>query len=125
MLEQLDKYDWGEVFGFAGEPDTCAAAYHDGASVSAAEGDTQVSVNEFTRDDVVEILVMSDGENDGPSWLGVFRLRDGRFAFLSASCDYTGWDCQAGGAAVVALDLTHLIAFGMGDYDRARLFFSP
>jgi hypothetical protein len=46
----------------------------------------------FSRSDVIEILAAEDGENDGPDWVGVFRLRDGRYASVSAGCDYTGWD---------------------------------
>lgn len=36
-----------------------------------------------------------DGASD---WSGGFlmRLRDGRFAYLTGWCDYTGWGCQDG-----------------------------
>jgi hypothetical protein len=115
VLEPLDNYDWAEAFGYAGEPDT-----NGNARVSAAEG-SPAAADSFTREDVVRIVAMDDGQNDGPDWVGVFELRDGRFAFVSAGCDYTGWDCQASGAAVVSHDLDHLIRFGLGDEDRKRL----
>lgn len=46
---------------------------------------------EPTRDKVVEILASRNGENDELTWVGVFRLDDGRFLFAEGSCDYTGW----------------------------------
>ena len=50
-----------------------------------------VSTEPFDRSDVVEIVALVEGENDGPDWVGVFRLHDGRFASITAGCDYTGW----------------------------------
>lgn len=44
------------------------------------------------RADVVEIIAAVNGENDGPDWLGLFRLRDGRYLIAQGGCDYTGWD---------------------------------
>ena len=34
------------------------------------------------------------------TWTGgfVLKLKDGRFAYLTGWCDYTGWGCQDGGA---------------------------
>lgn len=72
-------------------------------------------------EDVVEILAMNEGENDGANWLMVVKLNDGRYSFLSAGCDYTGWDCQAGGSSCEKDTLDELIRFGMGQEDRDRL----
>lgn len=41
---------------------------------------------------VAEVIASADGENDGPDWVGIFRMTDGRFAKVFAGCDYTGWD---------------------------------
>lgn len=71
--------------------------------------------------DVAEVLAMDAGENDGANWLMVVKLKDGRFSFLSAGCDYTGWDCQAGGSSDEKETLDDLIRFGMGEDDRQRL----
>jgi hypothetical protein len=49
------------------------------------------SVECFAMEDVAEVIASADGDNDGPAWIGFFRLKDGRFATLSAWCDYTGW----------------------------------
>lgn len=75
--ERLADYDWEEAFKYAETPEGVIGDATDRAA--------------FTREDVVEVLGLRPGENDGPEWLGLFRLKDGRFAFLSAGCDYTGW----------------------------------
>ena len=65
ILERLCDWDWREAFVYA---------------------------TEFTREDVKLILSAEEGENDGYAWIGLFLLKDGRFAALNAWCDYTGWD---------------------------------
>ena len=87
MLKELDNYDWGEVFKYA-EPHECEILHkHGPESVLGSDA----CVSGFSREDVVEILAIDDGDNDGPDWVGVFRLQDGRFACIRAGCDYTGW----------------------------------
>ena len=85
-MAALDDYDWEQVFGAAGEE----SAYGRGEPSVVAGDDAHAG--RFTRENVVSVLAMENGENDGPSWIGVFKLDDGRWAFLEGSCDYTGWD---------------------------------
>lgn len=92
--EALFDLDWRQVFGFAGS---------------------------FTLDDVDTIEGESAGENDGPSWLVYGRLRDGRWFFIEAGCDYTGWNCVSDGAVWLAADRAELIRSGMGADARDRL----
>lgn len=54
-------------------------------------------VPESVLNSVVRVVACAEGENDGPEWLAVVELQDGRFAVMAAGCDYTGWDCQASG----------------------------
>jgi hypothetical protein len=55
--------------------------------------DTAFSYAEgFTIDDVEEVIASANGEHDGDSWIAVFKLKDGKYAGLTAGCDYTGWD---------------------------------
>src|SRR6478735_8794661 len=90
-LEQLlVSWDWGEVFG-EGSGGNC-----DQQTDPCPPTDTAVSTAPPRRTDVAEIIAAVNGENDESEWLGVFRLNDGRFLLASGSCDYTGWDCQAG-----------------------------
>ena len=71
--------------------------------------------------DVEEVIAASEGENDVASWLCVVRLRDRRFAFVDAWCDYTGWDCQAGASVWVHGDLDALVQFGCTREARERM----
>jgi hypothetical protein len=71
--------DWRHVFRVALETAP--------AGVEGYAGSTAT----FGIADVAEVIATANGENDGASWVGAFRLRDGRFAFVEASCDYTGW----------------------------------
>jgi hypothetical protein len=97
--ERIASSDWRAAFEYAGPPEppdyweADDGVYHgDGEpNVSAVVG-SDVPVTGFTRSDVAEVIATDDGENDGPEWLGVFLLRDGRYAVLRAGCDYTGWD---------------------------------
>jgi len=88
MLPELDDYDWEEAFKY-GNPSVCEKGHTHGPA--AVIGD-DVSTASFSREDVVRIIAAEEGQNDGESWVGVFQLRDGRFASLRAWCDYTGWD---------------------------------
>jgi hypothetical protein len=87
MPHVLVGYDWDQAFGYAGQIGT----YGTGSPAPALPGDA-VSVEPFGRKDVVRVVALSEGENDGPNWLCVGELRDGRFFALDAGCDYTGWD---------------------------------
>lgn len=106
MDERLETGDWDEVFKYA-EPVVVMGHFVDTAS--------------FTREDVSEIFFLEEGENDGPEWIGVFKLKDGRFAAIRAGCDYTGWDCQASGSADVAANYEDLIRYGLTEDERHRL----
>jgi len=55
----------------------------------------------FTFNDIKKIVFAEEGDNDGPDWLLIVELRDGRFGALHAGCDYSGWDCQAGGDSTI------------------------
>ena len=46
---------------------------------------------------VQKIIAYDNGENDSQDWIGIFQREDGKYIYGEAGCDYTGWDCQAGG----------------------------
>lgn len=79
----------------------------------------------FDVDDIAEVLASADGENDGASWIAALRLHDGRFALMSAWCDYTGWGCRDGGDVQFAASLADLVRLAMTTEDRARLGYPP
>lgn len=118
MLELLDDYDWREAFGYAGEPATCGTS---AANVIPTLDCPDIDTSHFSREDVAEVLYSAAGENDEEPWLCVGRLTDGRYFALEAGCDYTGWDCQAGGQAYVAHSPESVLRFGLGDRARERL----
>jgi hypothetical protein len=114
-LNDDDAYDWREAFAYAGKD----RGNGEGVPMLCAGADC--SAEPFGRADVATIIAAVDGENDGPEWLICGRLKDGRWFALSAGCDYTGWDCQAGGQAWVSDTKANLIAFGLSDEARRRL----
>ena len=66
-------------------------------------------------DDVTRVLWEQEGENDGENWAALCLLADGRWGFVEAGCDYTGWDCQAWGESAVAGDLEELLTMHVGN----------
>ncbi len=90
MLQELDHSDWEEVFAYASGENT-GYGCGEGTPEAAFPG-CQTSTKPFGREDVKRILAMDEGVNDEEDWVGVFELKDGRFASVAAWCDYTGWD---------------------------------
>ena len=110
VAEVKESWDWQAAFD-------CAARDGVPRGVLGYSG----SLAPVALDDLEEAIAISNGENDETSWIGAFLLKDGRYLFLSAWCDYTGWGCQDGGDAQVASDLPTLIRYAMGNEERARL----
>lgn len=110
MLDALKNYDWEEVF-------KAEYATPEWVNGSAHKGTGEA----FTRDDVAEIIASEEGENDGASWIMLGRLNDGRYFFIEASCDYTGWGCQEGGRSFCAETRELIEQFGMTLEERTRL----
>lgn len=118
MKPELDNYDWKEAFGYAGEEGACGQA----VIRPALPPDLHTyNLSPFTREDVALVCGLIEGENDGPPWRIYGQLKDGRWFYLEAGCDYTGWDCQAGGSATISDNKEELIRFGLDD--RARKLF--
>lgn len=123
MLEVLNDYDWGMAFEYAGDR---SSAYLGGRVygtpwLSGAIPGRTYNLSHFCREDVTRIIGISEGKNDERPWLIAGKLRDGRWFYLEAGCDYTGWDCQAGGQAVIAKSKKELIQFGIPSESCRRL----
>lgn len=77
----------------------------------------------FKVEDINCVLAVIEGENDEASWHWILRLENGRYAYLTGWCDYTGWDCQSGSrdfvCDTVAEALSHVGP--PGDPDRLNL----
>ena len=79
QLDLTDDYDFRSAF---------EVANRDGINV--CHGAT-CDNSPFSVEDVELTVAYSEGENDGADWLWVGLLTDGRWAFVAAGCDYTGW----------------------------------
>jgi len=112
--ELLEDGDWAQVFADEswGNVDKTVQVAPPGADVDDAP---------FGRQDVEEIIAAVNGENDAADWLGLFRLKDGRYAVCSGGCDYTGWDCQAGNSMTVCATVEDALQFGLSEFERERL----
>jgi hypothetical protein len=116
LEEMRQDSDWDEAWAYAdGKPRS-----KQGAVPQPTAGFTG-EVGPVSIADVKTIVATSEGTPDGDDWVGVFELKDGRFLFLSAGCDYTGWDCQSGGSSWLADSLDALVRFGLTDDARSRL----
>lgn len=113
MLDILNDGDWEQVFAFAG-----GGGYGEPNIQCISDG---CSMENFGREDVSRIYGIKCGENDGEYWRIYGKLKDGRFFSIEAGCDYTGWDCQAGGSAWVSSTKKGIISEGLTEEAR-RVF---
>ena len=93
MPESIRTIDWCEAFGYA----------------------------PFLITDVAEVLYHVNGDNDGDNWTGIVLLKNGSYGYVTAGCDYTGWDCQAGGHGSTRETVAEVIGELCTDDDRKRL----
>lgn len=91
---ELDTYDWEQAF---------------------EESD------HFRREDIDEILMMSEGDSGNDAWLIAVKLKSGKFGFLCADCCYTGWDVSSGGHSRIHDTIFDLMA-NTNKNDLERLF---
>lgn len=117
MLKQIENSDWQQAFGYAGEPGTCIAGF---PNVETVRFGKSCETTLFTREDVKSIKGISEGEGEGPNWIIWGQLKDGRWFFLIAGCDYTGWDCQSSGKAIVAKTRHSLLKYALDNDSRER-----
>lgn len=75
----------------------------------------------FDIDDIVDVVASIHGEADEEDWLALVELEDGRFAFVSAGCAYSGWDAGRSGSVLVSWDKDKLISVGMSSEERLRM----
>lgn len=81
LAEMKQSFNWEEAVKCANRDSR--GRVHAGGEVT--DGRT------FSLDDVAEVIGSLEGENDVSSWIAVFCMGVGDFAYLEAGCDYTGW----------------------------------
>lgn len=83
LLDLFKDWNWRHVFRYANG--------REGYPTAVAGQETLVSTKIFGRKNVAEIYRYQYGENDGKNWTCAGRLFDGRYFYVTAGCDYTGW----------------------------------
>lgn len=109
------EYDWQEVFG-EGSGGNC-----DKSRCELCPPDSTVDGTAPNIADVAEAVATINGENDESSWVGIFLLKDGRWLVAEGSCDYTGWDCQAGNSFHIGATLDNVVRYGLSASELARM----
>jgi hypothetical protein len=61
-----------------------------------------------------------EGQNDEKPWLLLCQLYNGKYAYYTAYCDYTGFDCQGGMALYIASTPEILVEMAMTDAERDK-----
>jgi hypothetical protein len=100
MIKELNDYDWKEAFK--------CACYGGASHVLFLED----SLRDIKIEDVDEIFFMEPGMNDDKNWELCGKAGDIYF-FISAGCDYTGWDCRSWGDAVWSHSFLELVELGL------------
>lgn len=109
ISQLLEDGDWAEAFGDESSGNT-------DKTVEAFGG---VPDTPFGRSDVKEIIAAAKwyGDYAETDCVGLFLLKDGRYAAVEASCDTTGWDCQAGNTMTVAEGWAEAALMGLAHVD--------
>ena len=107
-----EVYDWPNAF---------SEAIGIGYAISEEEEDQL----ELALDQIEAVLASSEGDNDGPAWMALLQMKKqkgrGRYCFMEASCDYTGWDCQAWGSVSYENTIPRAVMLAMTPDARDRL----
>lgn len=103
--EMKQSFDWQEAFNVSPTYNTMSEA-----------SDTEIAL-----DDVSVIFASVEGDNDGPDWLAIGKVTDGRYFVIEAGCCYTGWDCNGHGTIHVSTSWNELITMAMDNSQRDRL----
>ena len=64
----------------------------------------------FRLEDVAYVLAYLQGEHDGPDYHWIVAMKDHTYAYVQGGCDYTGWDCQAGGTVQMFVSLREALS---------------
>lgn len=96
MLPELNDNDWSTIFG---DEEAGVCTWQGPVCVPAKERETNLEEvhkvldqHGITRSSVKSIVGIQQGEQDERNWILLAELNDGRYLFVSAGCDYTGWD---------------------------------
>lgn len=69
-------------------------------------------------DNIVEFYWLHEGHNDEDAWQLLCKLDNDNYAYYTAWCDYTGFDCQGGMTLIVSKNLKKLFYEGLTEHSR-------
>jgi hypothetical protein len=72
---------------------------------------------------ITEYYWIHEGENDEEPWMCLCKLTNDCYVFYSASCDYTGFDCQGGMKMIISKDKERLFNMGL-TYRQRKIIIS-
>lgn len=119
MKKKLNTYDWAAAFNVAQGGDYDSLPQKSNADWALSEPE-QGEIPVFSRDDVTVIYAIVEGTNDEEEWLLLGKAK-GLYFYLSAGCDYTGWDCRSNGRVCVARSKARIINFAITPEEKVRL----
>ena len=61
-----------------------------------------------------------EGEKDFIDWILLCKLSNGKYAYYTAWCDYTGFDCRGGMKLYISSKLKTLVKMAMDDKQRTK-----
>ncbi len=82
-------------------------------------GEEKCECGDFPNN-IIEFYWIHEGENDEDAWECLCKLDNGNYAFYTASCDYTGFDCQGGMRLIISKNAERLFYDGLIDEQRER-----
>lgn len=76
---------------------------------------------ELKISDIHNVLAEVPGGADGSNWFWIVELCDGRFAYITGGCDYSGWGCRDWGETKIAGTVKEAIELVKPEsYDEAK-----
>jgi hypothetical protein len=100
-----------------GDDDNWNEMYNTSDFSRGIPGEEKCSPGDFPNN-IVEYYWIHEGQNDEEPWMCLCKISNGCFVFYSASCDYTGFDCQGGMEMIISRDPKSLFYMGMTDKQR-------
>ena len=83
-------------------------------------GEKEFNIGNFPKN-IKRCYWINEGENDGDSWNLLCYLKNGVYVYMSAWCDYTGFDCQGEIILWSSKKIQTLIDMALSNEDRRKL----